>query len=117
MIKGRWRDLEHAWVAAEGAYVYEARWQTCTLVVDPEVDQFIRWGRLIRAGRRRQGTRSEGSRIGPAVEHQVLAGHVAGAHAAQKGAEGAEIGGVAELPGGDALPPPAGRAAFPTESA
>ena len=41
VIKGRWRYLEHDWVATEGAYVYEAPGETHTLVVDPDVDEMI----------------------------------------------------------------------------
>jgi quercetin dioxygenase-like cupin family protein len=41
VIKGRWRYLEHAWVATEGAYVYEAPGETHTLVVDPDVEEMI----------------------------------------------------------------------------
>lgn len=41
VIKGRWRYLEHDWVATEGACVYEAPGETHTLVVDPDVDEMI----------------------------------------------------------------------------
>jgi 2,4'-dihydroxyacetophenone dioxygenase len=41
VIKGQWRYLEHAWVATEGSYVYEAPGETHTLVVDPHVDEMI----------------------------------------------------------------------------
>ena len=41
VIKGRWRYLEHDWVATEGAYVYEAPGETHTLVVDDDVDEMI----------------------------------------------------------------------------
>jgi len=41
VLKGRWRYLEHDWVATEGAYVYEAPGETHTLVVDPHVDEMI----------------------------------------------------------------------------
>ena len=36
VLKGKWRYLEHDWVATEGAYVYEAPGETHTLVVDPD---------------------------------------------------------------------------------
>ncbi len=36
VLKGRWRYLEHDWVATEGGYVYEAPGETHTLVVDPD---------------------------------------------------------------------------------
>ena len=41
VLKGRWRYLEHEWVATEGSYVYEAPGETHTLVVDPDVDEMI----------------------------------------------------------------------------
>jgi quercetin dioxygenase-like cupin family protein len=41
VIKGRWRYLEHAWVAQEGGYVYEAPGETHTLVVDEDVEEMI----------------------------------------------------------------------------
>ncbi len=41
VLKGRWRYLEHDWVATEGAYVYEAPGETHTLVVDPDVEEMI----------------------------------------------------------------------------
>ena len=41
VIKGRWRYLEHDWVATEGAYVYEAPGETHTLVVDDDVEEMI----------------------------------------------------------------------------
>ncbi|MFN7278050.1 MAG: 2,4'-dihydroxyacetophenone dioxygenase family protein, partial [Betaproteobacteria bacterium] len=41
VLKGRWRYLEHDWVATEGSYVYEAPGETHTLVVDPDVDEMI----------------------------------------------------------------------------
>ena len=41
VIKGQWRYLEHAWVATEGAYVYEAPGETHTLVVDAHVAEMI----------------------------------------------------------------------------
>ena len=41
VLKGRWRYLEHDWVATEGGYVYEAPGETHTLVVDPDVEEMI----------------------------------------------------------------------------
>jgi quercetin dioxygenase-like cupin family protein len=41
VIKGRWRYLEHDWVAEEGGYVYEAPGETHTLVVDEDVEEMI----------------------------------------------------------------------------
>ena len=41
VIKGKWRYLEHTWVATEGSYVYEAPGETHTLVVDADVDEMI----------------------------------------------------------------------------
>jgi 2,4'-dihydroxyacetophenone dioxygenase len=41
VIRGRWRYLEHDWVATEGAYVYEAPGETHTLVVDDDVPEMM----------------------------------------------------------------------------
>ncbi|OEY67325.1 2,4'-dihydroxyacetophenone dioxygenase family protein [Marinobacter sp. X15-166B] len=41
VLKGRWRYLEHEWVATEGSYVYEPPGETHTLVVDDDVDEMI----------------------------------------------------------------------------
>ena len=41
VLKGQWRYLEHAWVASEGSYVYEAPGETHTLVVDAHVAEMI----------------------------------------------------------------------------
>jgi len=41
VIKGRWRYLEHDWVAQDGGYVYEAPGETHTLVVDEGVEEMI----------------------------------------------------------------------------
>ncbi|KUL95788.1 cupin [Bosea sp. WAO] len=41
VLKGKWRYLEHDWVATEGGYVYEAPGETHTLVVDPDVEEMI----------------------------------------------------------------------------
>ncbi|MFZ4534534.1 MAG: 2,4'-dihydroxyacetophenone dioxygenase family protein [Alsobacter sp.] len=41
VLRGRWRYLEHDWVATEGAYVYEAPGETHTLVVDDDVDEMM----------------------------------------------------------------------------
>ena len=41
VIKGRWRYLEHDWVAEEGGYVYEPPGETHTLVVPEDVAEMI----------------------------------------------------------------------------
>jgi 2,4'-dihydroxyacetophenone dioxygenase len=41
VLKGQWRYLEHDWVAAEGAYIYEAPGETHTLIVDPHIEEMI----------------------------------------------------------------------------
>nr|WP_300307132.1 2,4'-dihydroxyacetophenone dioxygenase family protein [Halomonas sp.] len=41
VLKGRWRYLEHDWVASEGSYVYEPPGETHTLVVDDDVEEMI----------------------------------------------------------------------------
>ncbi|PMR81802.1 cupin [Halomonas urumqiensis] len=41
VLKGRWRYLEHDWVATEGSYVYEPPGETHTLVVDDDVEEMI----------------------------------------------------------------------------
>ena len=41
VLRGRWRYLEHDWVAQEGGYVYEAPGETHTLVVDEDVEEMI----------------------------------------------------------------------------
>jgi quercetin dioxygenase-like cupin family protein len=41
VLKGRWRYLEHHWVAEEGSYVYEPPGETHTLVVPDEVPEMI----------------------------------------------------------------------------
>jgi quercetin dioxygenase-like cupin family protein len=41
VIKGRWRYLEHDWVAEEGGYVYEPPGETHTLVVPDGVAEMI----------------------------------------------------------------------------
>ena len=41
VIKGKWRYLEHDWVAEEGGYVYEPPGETHTLVVDAGVEEMI----------------------------------------------------------------------------
>ena len=41
VLKGRWRYLEHDWVAEAGGYVYEAPGETHTLVVPEDVDEMI----------------------------------------------------------------------------
>ena len=41
VIKGRWRYLEHAWVAEEGSFVYEPPGETHTLVVPEDCVEMI----------------------------------------------------------------------------
>ncbi len=41
VIKGRWRYLEHAWVAGEGSFVYEPPGETHTLVVPDDCPEMI----------------------------------------------------------------------------
>ena len=41
VLKGRWRYLEHDWVAEEGGYVYEPPGETHTLVVPEDVEEMI----------------------------------------------------------------------------
>ena len=41
VIKGKWRYLEHDWIATEGAYVFEPPGDTHTLVVDDDVEEMI----------------------------------------------------------------------------
>jgi 2,4'-dihydroxyacetophenone dioxygenase len=41
VIKGRWRYLEHDWVAEAGAYVFEPPGETHTLVVPDDVAEMI----------------------------------------------------------------------------
>ncbi len=41
VLKGKWRYLEHDWVATEGGYVYEAPGETHTLVVDDDVEEMM----------------------------------------------------------------------------
>ncbi len=41
VLKGRWRYLEHDWVAEEGSYVFEPPGETHTLVVPEDVEEMI----------------------------------------------------------------------------
>jgi len=41
VIKGRWRYLEHEWVAEEGSFVYEPPGETHTLVVPDDCAEMI----------------------------------------------------------------------------
>jgi quercetin dioxygenase-like cupin family protein len=41
VIRGRWRYLEHDWVATEGSYVFEPPGETHTLVVPDDVAEMI----------------------------------------------------------------------------
>lgn len=41
VLKGKWRYLEHDWVATEGAYIYEPPGETHTLVVPPECIEMV----------------------------------------------------------------------------
>ena len=41
VLKGRWRYLEHDWVATAGSYVFEPPGETHTLIVPEDVDEMI----------------------------------------------------------------------------
>jgi 2,4'-dihydroxyacetophenone dioxygenase len=41
VMKGRWRYLEHDWVAEAGSYVYEPPGETHTLVVPEDVEEMV----------------------------------------------------------------------------
>ncbi len=41
VIRGRWRYLEHDWVATEGSYVFEPPGEVHTLVTDEGVEEMI----------------------------------------------------------------------------
>jgi 2,4'-dihydroxyacetophenone dioxygenase len=41
VLRGRWRYLEHDWVAETGAYVFEPPGETHTLVVDADTPEMI----------------------------------------------------------------------------
>ncbi len=41
VIKGRWRYLEHSWVAEEGSFVYEPPGETHTLIVPEDCPEMI----------------------------------------------------------------------------
>ena len=41
VLRGRWRYLEHDWVAETGSYVFEPPGETHTLVVPDDVDEMI----------------------------------------------------------------------------
>ena len=41
VLKGRWRYLEHDWVAEAGGYVFEPPGETHTLVVPDDVEEMI----------------------------------------------------------------------------
>ena len=41
VIKGKWRYLEHDWVATAGSYVFEPPGEIHTLVVDEDCDEMI----------------------------------------------------------------------------
>jgi len=43
VLKGRWRYLEHDWIAEEGSYAYEPAGETHTLVVPEGVPEMITW--------------------------------------------------------------------------
>lgn len=43
VIKGKWRYLEHEWVANAGDYVFEPPGETHTLVVDNDCEEMITW--------------------------------------------------------------------------
>jgi quercetin dioxygenase-like cupin family protein len=41
VLKGKWRYLEHDWVATEGAYIYEPPGETHTLVVPEDCNEMV----------------------------------------------------------------------------
>ena len=41
VLKGRWRYLEHDWIAEEGGFVYEPPGEVHTLVIDPPCTEMI----------------------------------------------------------------------------
>src|ERR1700687_5321001 len=41
VLKGRWRYLEHDWIAQEGSYVFEPPGETHTLYVPDDVEEMI----------------------------------------------------------------------------
>ncbi|KXF75892.1 cupin [Paramesorhizobium deserti] len=41
VIKGKWRYLEHDWIATEGSYVFEPPGETHTLTVPDDVEEMI----------------------------------------------------------------------------
>jgi quercetin dioxygenase-like cupin family protein len=41
VLKGRWRYLEHDWIAQEGSYVFEPPGETHTLYVPEDVEEMI----------------------------------------------------------------------------
>ena len=41
VLKGRWRYLEHDWIAEQGGFVYEPPGEVHTLVVDEPVEEMI----------------------------------------------------------------------------
>ncbi|SAL59390.1 2,4'-dihydroxyacetophenone dioxygenase family protein [Caballeronia humi] len=41
VLKGRWRYLEHDWIATEGSYVFEPPGETHTLYVPEDVEEMI----------------------------------------------------------------------------
>jgi 2,4'-dihydroxyacetophenone dioxygenase len=43
VLRGRWRYLEHAWIAEEGSYIYEPPGDIHTLIMPEGVDEMITW--------------------------------------------------------------------------
>lgn len=43
VLRGRWRYLEHEWIAEEGSYVYEPPGEIHTLLVPEGVDEMMTW--------------------------------------------------------------------------
>ena len=41
VLKGRWRYLEHDWIAEQGGFVYEPPGEVHTLVVEEPVEEMI----------------------------------------------------------------------------
>jgi 2,4'-dihydroxyacetophenone dioxygenase len=43
VLRGRWRYLEHDWVAEQGSYIFEAPGETHTLIVPEGVEEMMTW--------------------------------------------------------------------------
>ena len=49
-LRGRWRYLEHDWVAVAGTYIYEPAGEAHTLVVDEEPNEFMMTFFVVQSG-------------------------------------------------------------------